>query len=216
MRKFVLTLLILVILLAVGWTQRGRILAMMFGRDAPKATPAANVETSPQLAEIAEARLELLREGKVDRVALHEGELQSLLMYRFVQILPAFVDSPRVMVKNGKIEVTARVPVDHLPSIEELGDAAGFLPDTAEVAMRGALLPLDDGRVALSIEQVWAARIPLPQRLVPRALERLGRKDEPGLPKNALALPLPSGIGSARLERDSLILLAQPATRSNQ
>lgn len=215
MRKLFVALLILVVLVFVGWTQRGRILAALFGGDAPSATAATNVEASPQLAQIAEAKLEQLRDGKVHRVAFHESELQSLLTYRFVQLLPAFVDSPRVMLKNGKIEVTGRVPVDQLPSIDELGDAAGFLPDTAELAMRGALLPLDNGRVGLSIEQVWAARIPLPERLVPRALERLGRKNEPGLPKNALPLPLPSGIGSARLERDSLILLATPAPRSN-
>ena len=108
----------------------------------------------------------------------------------------------------------ARVPVDRLPSISEIGDAAAFLPDTAEVALTGRLLPLDEGRVALSIQEVKAARIPLPQRLVPRALQRLGRRDEPGLPRNALALPLPKGASSAYLDSDSLVLIGRSVQRS--
>jgi hypothetical protein len=57
---------------------------------------------------------------------------------------------------------------------------------------------------------VSAQRFPLPARLVPGALERLGRTDEPGLPPDAIALPLPPGVAAAYVRRDSLVLLALP------
>ncbi len=211
MRTFVL-LVLLVGVGALAWTQRDRI-KQRFNQD--DADPEAlELAPSEELAEIAGAKLENLKNGKAESAAFHASELQSLLEFRFVQLLPAFVDNPEVKMHDGQLKVLARVPVDHLPSISEIGDAISFLPDTAEVELTGKLLPLGDGRVALSIQQVKAARIPLPDRLVPRALQRLGRHDEAGLPKNALALPLPPGAATAYLDSDSLVLLAPTVKRS--
>ena len=209
-----LTFLVIVAIGTLVWSQWDRLM-LMIGQGPPEPAPSVS-DPSPALADSADLKLERLRTGQVEQIAFHADELQSLLLYRFVQLLPAFVDSPRVAIVGGYLEVTGRVPVDHLPSISELGEAASFLPDTTEVGLRGTLLALDSGRVALSIDQVRAARIPLPSRLVPRALERLGRKSEPGLPKNALALPLPAGIAGAAIEGDSLILYARPQRRIEQ
>lgn len=202
MKKVLLLLFVLVLVLA-GWTLRYRIKGLlgMGPEEVPYETP-----PSEQLAQFADDKLQQLKDGRADQVSFHAAELQSLLMFRFVQLLPAFVDSPHVHIREGKIEVAARIPVEHLPNISELGEAAGFLPDTTEVELIGTLIPLDSGRVGLSIEEVRAAQIPLPHRLVPNALQKLGRKPEKGLPKNALALPLPGGVGSAVVEHDSLIL----------
>ena len=162
---------------------------------------------SPELAELAAEKLEKLKSGEVQSVALSENEIQSLMQYKYRQILPAFVDSPRVELNEGKIEVHARVPVERLPQLNELGEAAGFLPDTTEVAVIGQILPLRSGRVALAVDQVRAARIPLPKRLVAGALRKLGRKEEPGLPQDALAVPLPPGADAAYVRGDSLVFL---------
>ena len=170
---------------------------------------------SPELAEIADEKLAGLKSGEAQNVALSENELQSLLQYKYKQILPAFVDSPRVELDNGKIIVQARVPVDRLPQLSELGEAAAFLPDTTEVGVTGQLLPLRDGRVALAVDQVRAARIPLPKRLVAGALRKLGRKDEPGLPADALAVPLPPGVDAAYVRGDSLVFLNNARTNKN-
>lgn len=162
---------------------------------------------SPELADAATSKLQQLKNGETRSVALTEVELQSLLLYKYRQLLPAFVDSPRVKIENGKIEVQARVPVERLPQLSELGEAAAFLPDTTEVGVTGTILPLRSGRIALAVDQVRAARIPLPKRLVPGALRRLGRKDEAGLPPDALALPLPPGADAAYVRGDSLVFL---------
>ena len=209
-----LTFLVVVAIGTLIWSQWDRLM-LLIGQGPPE-PPASVSAASPALADSADVKLESLRTGQVEQVAFNGDELQSLLLYRFVQLLPAFVDSPRVAIVGGYLEVTGRVPVDHLPSMSELGEAASFLPDTTEVGLRGKLLALDSGRVALSIDQVRAARIPLPARLVPKALERLGRKSEPGLPSNALALTLPSGVASAAIEGDFLILYARPQRRIEQ
>ena len=170
---------------------------------------------SVELAAVAENKLAALKSGESDAVALSQHELQSLLQYRYRQLLPAFVDSPRVKLEDGKIVVQARVPVERLPQLNELGEAAGFLPDTTEVGVTGTVLPLRAGRVALAVDQVRAARIPLPKRLVPGALRKLGRKDEPGLPADALALPLPPGADAAYVRGDSLVFLKNSRTPKN-
>ena len=208
-----LLLLLLIGVAALAWMRRDRFLHRIKGEAAAVAEE-TELQPSEALAEIAGAKLDNLKDGHAGSASFHSTELQSLLQFRFVQLLPAFVDQPVVELRDGQVEVTARVPVDRLPSISEIGEAAAFLPDTAEVALVGRLLPLDHGRVALSIQEVKAARIPLPDRLVPRALQRLGRRDEPGLPRNALALPLPKGADSAYLDSDSLVLIGKPVKRS--
>jgi hypothetical protein len=102
--------------------------------------------------------------------------------------------------------LSGRVPLDRLPSAGALGEVAAVLPDTSDITLTGTLLPLPGNRVALGVNQVTAARIPLPRRIVPAALERLGRTDEPGLPPDAIAIRLPSGVSAAYIRNDSLVL----------
>lgn len=162
---------------------------------------------SPELAQRAETKLAALRSGEQRQISLSQDELQSLLRYKYRELLPAFVDSPEINLKGERIEVKARVPVERLPQIGELGEAAAFLPDTTEVSVTGQLLPMSGRRAALAVDQVKAARIPLPRRLIAGALKKLGRKDEPGLPKDALAVPLPPGADGAYVRGDSLVFL---------
>lgn len=170
---------------------------------------------SPELAQVADEKLADLESGTKRTVVLTELELQSLLLYKYRELLPAFVDSPRVELNGNKIVVRGRVPLDRLPQLDELGSVAEFLPDTTELGVTGVLLPLRAGRVALAVDQVRAARIPLPQRVIPAALRKLGRKDEPGLSSDALALPLPPGADAAYVRGDSLIILSNGGQRTN-
>ena len=198
MRK-VLGLIVLLIVAAIGW--------IGWQRYAHRPAEVSTDEiASAEIADRADDKLQQLKNGDAETIGLSGIELESLLKFRFVQLLPAFVESPRILVQNDKINVQTRIPVENLPSLSELGEAAAFLPDTTEVNVTGGILPLDSGRVAIQIEDVRAARIPLPSRMIPRALARLGRSNEPGLPKDALALPLPGGATSAYVRGDSLFL----------
>ncbi|MEX0893910.1 MAG: hypothetical protein WEB88_17205 [Gemmatimonadota bacterium] len=202
----VLGLVLVGVVLGVAWTERDRLREQWqaWGFGAQASEPA-----SEALAVRAERKLQALEDGTSSSAALGQAELQSLLIYRHVGLLPAYVDSPRVELDGDRLRVRASVPVDRLPRVGELGDAASFLPDTTDVELVGTLLPLGDGRVALAVDEVRAARIPLPARLVPSALRRLGRTDEAGLPEDALALPLPPGARSAYIRGDTLYFLAR-------
>jgi hypothetical protein len=203
--KVVVGLLLVLVLAVFLLLNRGRIETIW--RDVRGDEPSERAAPSLRLANAATDKLARLKSGETDAVALSETEIQSLLQYKYRQLLPAFVDSPRVQLEDGKIIVQARVPVERLPQLNELGEAAAFLPDTTEVGVTGQILPLRNGRVALAVDEVRAARIPLPKRLVAGALRKLGRKDEPGLPSDALAVPLPPGANTAYVRGDSLILL---------
>jgi hypothetical protein len=168
---------------------------------------------SPELADQAARKLDELRAGNRGYIALSATELASLLAYRYQGVIPAFLHEPAVELHGGdRIRLRARVPVDMLPGLDLLGTVATFLPDTTELALSGRLLPLQPGRAAFAIDDVSAQRFPLPQRLVPAALERLGRRDEPGLPREALPLPLPPGASSAYVRGDSLVLMGTGGT----
>jgi hypothetical protein len=164
---------------------------------------------SPELAAAAEQKLQSLFNGDSRSVALSALELQSLLQYRYQSIFPAFLDSPTVELAGDQVRLRARVPVDKLPSVDGLGEVAEFLPDTTELRLDGKLLPLDSGRVAFGIDAASASRVPLPRRLLVRALERIGRVDEPDLPRDAVAVPLPRGVAAAYVRSDSLFLIAR-------
>jgi hypothetical protein len=172
-----------------------------------RGTPAV-VGPSQELSNAADAKLTDLKEGRKNQIAISEVELQSLLKFKYRELLPAFVASPNIQLNDDKIEVSGRVPLDRLPSAGEFGQAVQFLPDTTEIQVVGKLLPLDDRRAALAVDRVSAARIPLPQRLVASALRKLGRKDEPGLPADAMAIPLPLGANAAYVRGDSLFFMS--------
>jgi hypothetical protein len=207
--KLLFALLVAAAVASLAYLNRDRFAALL-GTDQP-----ATEVASPELAQAADDKLADLESGTRRMVALTEPELQSLLLYKYRELLPAFVDSPRVELNGDKIVVRGRVPRDRLPQLDELGSVAELLPDTTELGVTGAILPLHAGRVALAVDQIRAARIPLPQRVIPAALRKLGRKDEPGLPDDALALPLPPGADAAYVRGDSLIFMSNGGQRTN-
>ena len=117
-------------------------------------------------------------------------------------------------ISDDQLRLRARVPIDKLPRVDGLAEAAAFLPDTTELSVAGRLLPLGQGRVAFGVDEVSASRIPLPDRLISGALSRMGRRDEAGLPADAIALPLPPGAGSAYIRTNRLVLVARSTDRN--
>jgi hypothetical protein len=207
MRRFAV-LVILLALIGAGWLFRDHIPWPVRGEREVLAT-------SREAADTAYTRLAALADGSASRVALSAIQLQSLLEFRHPGVLPAALGNPQLEITGDRLRLRARVPIDKLPNVEGLGEVAAFLPDTTELTVTGRLLPLADGRVAFAVDDVSAQRFPLPRRLVPGVLERLGRRDEPGLPPDAMAVPLPPGIANAYVRRDSLVLLARTRAGDN-
>lgn len=207
----IVSLVLLLALACVVWWYRAPIVAA-WHRFRGQAPPAAGSASPEEARRSAEAKLAALQGARPPaRTALSEPELQALMQTRFAPVLPRWVDSARIELDGEQVRLSGRVPVDRMPQIKSLGELAGLLPDTTEVAVKGQVIPLPHGRVALAVDQVTAAHVPLPRRLLPQVLAGLKKGAPADLPADALPLPLPSTITSAYVRNDSLILFTSGA-----
>jgi hypothetical protein len=196
--------LLAVVLLAVGaWLFWPRI-SVWTGRASAETSAA-----SPDLAETALDRFEAFRAGKGgDRLTLSDAEISSVVRYAIPGLLPSGVSDPEVTMKEGHLSLAARVATAAFPKLPSLDGVIGMLPDTVPVRMDGELVRFGKESLSYRVEHIEAARIPLPDRMIPGVLSALGRTHKDGLPANALHLPLPSGLDSVSVRGDSLVLVA--------
>ena len=139
-------------------------------------------------------------------MAMSGSGLTSVLRYSVPRLMPDGVLDPEVILEDGRVYLRAKVALRLFPDLPDLGPIIGILPDTLDVALQASLMPFGNGMATLLVHRVEASRIPLPRRMVPGILTAMGRKGRPGLPPEALLVPLPSGLGSAYILTDSLIL----------
>ncbi|MGH7475855.1 MAG: hypothetical protein ACRELD_06180 [Longimicrobiales bacterium] len=202
-----IALALLLLLGVLAWLNRDRLADYW---NALRGGDTAVEAPSPELADEAESKLARLQSAEApERIALGEAEVQSLIDYRIDAGLPDYLIDPVVTLEDGRMGIAARVPTEAVPDLPGAGELATLLPDTTDVAARAQILPLEAGRVALAIDEMTAARIPLPARMIPSLLRRIGRSDEPGLPADAIPLRLPRGACSAYIRGDSLVLLTR-------
>lgn len=164
--------------------------------------------------EMADSVMYLVREFRAgdgsDPLVLGGNELTSVLRYSVPGVMPDGVSGPEVRLNDGRVHVRARVALESFPDLPDLGPIIGMLPDTLDVGFEASLMPFGERKGALLFHSLDASRIPLPSRLIPEILKAMGRSDEPGLPPEALLVSLPSGLGSAYILTDSLILSRNP------
>jgi hypothetical protein len=199
----ILSVVLLIVVVGVGWYNRHALVGGV--RD----LLGMGVEATPELAARADEKLASLGEGGgARRVALHEAELQSLIEYRWGGFLPPDVVGPRVRVGSGRLTLEGSVPTVRFGRVAELQDIIAFLPDTTALRAVASFVPLDSDHVALEVHELGAAGIPVPNRLIPTVLSRFRGSDAEGLAPNALAVPLPPGIGGVYVSGDSLVFQA--------
>jgi hypothetical protein len=191
-------LLLLVVVGLLAWVFRDDLLRRWSGS-------VEYTEVSPAAAESGEAKLERLR-TRGDTIRLTETELASLLQYRLLGQFPEMLQNPSAAMSGDTLRVGGRVPTEMLPDLQELERVRAFLPDTTRIDLTGRFLPREPGNAAVEFEEVAVAGVPIPRRYYPSVLERLGRRDEPGLPPNAMVLPLPRGVGSVWVENGELVM----------
>lgn len=193
-----LVLLVLLAALAAGvWYFRGLI-------PGPWNRPPEPMAVSEEAAMAAEAKLERLRQTG-DTVHLSGVEFTSYLRYRMAGRFAPEIELPAVDFAGEEVRVSGRYPTDRIPA-SELGRAADFLPDTADVAVNGTLRTLAPGRAALKVGSASFAKIPVPRERLNALIGRVRGMDEPGLAADEVAFQLPPGVGAARVENGSLVL----------
>ncbi len=167
-------------------------------------------QPSLDLADATLDRFERFRGGEgEDRLALGSTELSSVLRYALPGLMPAGISDPTVHLQDGRVHVRARVAREALPRIPDLGQVMAILPDTVLLEMVGTLSALDQAFLALHVDRIEVSRVPIPQRLVAGLLAGLGREGPPGLRSDAIAVPIPDGVKSVVVRRDSLVLEAR-------
>lgn len=191
-------LVLLVALLGAGWYFREPLLALMGRGSEP-------VEVSPEAAALAEEKIDRLRTAG-DTARLSSIEASSLLRYRGPAWLTQRVHEAGVEFDSDTVRVSGTIATSELPSHPELDRVRVLLPDSSRVEISGVIAPLPSGRMAMDIGRVTFAGVPIPARYYPDVLARFGREDEPGLDESSIAVPLPEGVGSARVENGSLVL----------
>lgn len=189
---------LLIALFGAGWLFRDSLSELLGIRREP-------VEVSAEAATLAEEKITMLRE-EGEPAKLSDIEASSLLRYRSPPWLLQRVRDPSVVFGTDTVRLSGTVATADLPSHPDLDRVRMILPDSSLVEVTGRVRPLASGRLALEVSGVEFAGIPVPDRYFPAVLERLGRRDEEGLGPTAVAIPLPSGIGSVRVERGSLVL----------
>ena len=169
----------------------------------------AATKVSPEAAAQAQAKLARMRRDQ-DTVHLTDVEFTSLLRYDLAG-LTGPLQQPAVDFVDNTLKLTGKVPKDLLPDSPELARVGGYLPDTVDVRVGGSLRELRPGHGALNVQEVAIAGFPVPSSYYPMALERLGRRNEPGTEPNEFPFTLPPGIASAEVSGGALVL-----TPSNQ
>lgn len=180
----------------------------LFRQISPGADSMEQPVASRELAERTLERFESFRRGEGDgRLVLGSLEVESVLAFGVPQMIPPGIAAPSVTMKDGVIHVGGDVAIASFPQLPDLGGVIGFLPDTIRVEVEGTLSPLNEHRSALVVHQVRALGIPLPDRMITQILAAFGRQEIADLPPDAMSVPLPDGIGSAYILRDSLVLV---------
>ncbi len=168
-------------------------------------------EPTPELADSVLSRVRAFMEsGEDGRMVLSGRELTSVIRYAVPGLIPEGIEDPEVTLEAGRVHLKARVALSAFPELPDLGPVLGILPDTLNVTLQASLMPYEDMELALLVHRIEASRIPIPRRLIPDILGAMGRVNKPGLPPEAITVPLPSGLESAYVLTDSLILSTEP------
>jgi hypothetical protein len=207
----VLILMALVVAAYVGWLWGPAVFPRVqdwVGMSPPEVP--AGPAPSAELADSVLTRVQDFREGGDGQMALSGREVTSVIRYSLPGLIPSGIRDPEVSFEEGRVHLSAQVVMGAFPRLPDLGPILGILPDTLNVELEASLMPFGQEESALLIHGVQASRIPIPRRLIPEILRAMGRVDRPGLPPEAMAVPLPTGLGAAYIQADSLIISSNP------
>jgi hypothetical protein len=197
----VLALLLLAIVVVSAWRFGPEMMERL-----PELRPGEDVVASPELADRALDRYERLVTGEVGEVRLSAAEVESVLRYHLAGEFPAGVGEPSLEIRDGELRVRVPIALELLPAIPELEGVRGVLPDTVPVEFRGVVVTLDGGRPAFIVRRIDAAGVPIPRRFHGAVASAVDPFRGPGIPEEAVELPLPPGAGALRVEGDVLVV----------
>jgi hypothetical protein len=195
---------------AVAWMARDRWLPRVIGSRAPAETargawtPVSDSAASRGRA----AAARLTTRGGPAFVTLAGGEAAALAIAPLQAQLPSGMRDVAVRIRAETLDVRAVVRPAEFGGREVLGALYGMLPDRDTVQLAGLLEGDSPGFARFRVQSVRFHDVRLPARAVAPLLRQLtrGAARPAGLPDDAVAVPLPSGVGDLRV-RDGKVTL---------
>ena len=193
-------LTVLVILGVVAWIFRDDIESWMRSRN-----EIVMGEPSPELAIVAEEKIQELIEGRGDReTRFTEAELQSYVQYRLVDRLPPGVGDPAVDLLDSTIAVSAALDFTRLDvggaAVENLRRVMG---DSATVTSEIYPTVGGPGSGRIEVLTLQAGVFPVPPMLIGTAIQGLGLPSE----GRVVILAIPADVIELRIESETLVLI---------
>ena len=198
--------------LVVGWLYRDRVVRegrRIIGRiEAPAARrPAAATAGRPGTRSLASAnaKIDSLNGWRADSVVLSASEVASLMGAGLAPKFRKELDSLRVELLDGEVEVRARLRTARLPR-ELVGPLATALRPNEPVEATGPLRVLSPGAGEWALRSFRIRDIPVPAAAVPRLVSRA--LDEPG--RETVPWTVPAGIRAIRIHPGGATLYGAP------
>jgi hypothetical protein len=199
--------LLLVVLLAVGWLYRDRLVSEardIFGADeSGDATGSGRPGSRSLLA--ANAKIDSLNGWRADSVVLSASEVASMIGSGLDQSLRSQLDSLQVELQEGSILVRARLSTARLPR-ELVGPLSIALRPTEPIEAAGPLEVVGPRQAEWAVRSFRIRNFPLPRDAVPKLVSKaLGDPDRRTVP-----VRIPAGISEIRVRPSGVTLVGVP------
>ena len=203
--------LFVLVLVAVGaWFTRDRWLTRLEQRASHAPTAVVATERWEPLSD---AAADTTR-AALKRLSVPQGQVfetvspAALASYAYQQVakrLPTAADSVEAMANGDKLSMRAVVSISDLGGA--IGDAVGIVHDRERVELTGTLSVLKPGTALFEVADARIHGLPIPKGMIASLIDRIQPKArQPGIPANALPLPIPRYIGDIRVASSKITL----------
>ncbi|HSA56750.1 MAG TPA: hypothetical protein VLE53_13655 [Gemmatimonadaceae bacterium] len=198
--------LVLLLLAAVAFLTRDRWASRIFG-DRGTTTVVWQPVTDSGAIRAGEAVESLSRGSGPAYVTLTAAELASLIASRAVGGLPSSVDSVQAAIEEDRVRLRARINLEHIRGLDDLGPLANLLNRRERFEASGTLDIVRPGLAQFLVTSAQIGDLPIPTGMIPRVLERLSPAPRPeGVAESGIPFQVPESIGDVRVARGRVTL----------
>jgi len=162
-------------------------------------------EPSPELAAVAEKKLQNVIEGEGGReTRFTEAELQSYVQYRAIDRLPAGVNNPAVDIQDSTLAVSAGLDLRVLEvGGEAVENLRRVLGDSALISSELYPSVVGPGQGRVDVLKLQAGLFPVPPMLIGTAIRQMGWPADGA----AVLFDIPADVVDLRIENDEVVLV---------
>ena len=203
--------MVLLVLVVALFLTRARWMPMVSGSRAPTAATSTDgvwEPVTPAAAERARQAIAGLERTSGPVFAnLRPGEVASYVFVALRRELPPSAENVAATVIGDRLYVRADIKLTDVGGAEVLGPLAGFLSDRETMMFGGTFEVLRPGLAEFHVQELKLRELSVPQRMIPRLVQRIGRGARPaGVAPDALPLLVPEQIADVRVGRGKVTL----------